>query len=519
MPRGEVHVRILALLASGIALLPAATACHLVGGADAAPRPDAPAAVGIPVPPPDLAFESNLGQADPWVRFVARGNGFALRLEDTGAALRLPDGEVHLAIAGMHRARASGAGRLPGARHYFMGNDPGLWQQSVPLHGQARFAGIHDGIDLEFRGHAGRLELGFTFAPGATPGLVAFDIVGAREVSLEAAGHLRLQAGAATVRLRRPLAYQVVDGARRPVESRYWRLDDDTVAMAFGRYERALPLTVVPVLAFPVPAASVATEGAAAWPGPARAVEIDATGAVWAVGRAPSATGKRGDGDAFACRLGATSAAPECAYIGGSGEDAALALAIGPRGAARIVGTTRSSDFPLVAPHQRRRAGASDAFVLSLGPLFDRPSFSTYLGGNAGDIARGVAVDAAGTTWVTGDTASSRFPATAGALQVSDPPGADAFVAKFDRDGVLSFATYLGGSEDDGGNRIALDDDGHAYVSGHTASADFPSRFPTREAAAGQRGAFLAKLHRDGASLVYGTYLADAGTADGTVND
>ena len=104
MLRGEVQVKILALLASGIALLLSSTGCHLVGGADAAPGPDARATVDGPVPPAGLAFESNLGQDDPWVRFVARGNGFALRLEDTGAALRLPDGDVLLSIAGMHRA-------------------------------------------------------------------------------------------------------------------------------------------------------------------------------------------------------------------------------------------------------------------------------------------------------------------------------------------------------------------------------------------------------------------------------
>ncbi len=517
MLRGEVQVKILASLASGIAFLLSSTACHLVGGVDAAPRPDAHAAEDGPAPPAGLAFESNLGQADPWVRFVARGNGFALRLEDTGAALRLPGGEVHLSIAGMHRAHASGIGRLPGASHHFRGNDPGRWQHAVPLHGQAMFSGIHDGIDLEFRGHAGRLELGFTFAPGATPGLVAFDIGGVRDVALDAAGDLRLDTGQTTLQLHRPLAWQLVDGTRRAVDSRYWRLDDDTVAMAFGLYDRSLPLVVVPVLAFPVGAAA---GDAGPWPGPARAVEVDATGAVWAVGRALSATGKRGDGDAFACRLGATSAAPECAYIGGSDDDAALALAIGPRGAAHVVGTTRSTDFPVVEAHQRRRAGASDAFVLSLGPLMDRPAFSTYLGGNARDVARGVAVGADGTTWVTGDTSSTRnFPTTPGALQVADPAGTDAFVAKFERGGVLAFATYLGGSADDGGHRVALDDDGHAYVSGHTASADFPSRFPARDATVARTGAFLAKLHRDGASLVYGTYLADAGSVGGAIDD
>ena len=502
---GEVHVRILASTTTAGAAMLLSAAWHLAGCSGAAARDPAGFAPGYAGPTPALAFEPNLGQAEPEVRFVSRGDGFALLLTDAGAVIRRPAGDVRITLAGAQRPTAGGTGRLPGTSHYFTGDDPGRWRHAVPRYGQARFAGVHDGIDLAWRGHEGRVELGFTIAPGVAPDVIAFDIAGGAGLAPDANGNLRLQQGADALVLEPPLAYQLVAGARRSVDSRYRVLDADTVGLSFGRYDTALPLVVVPVLAH-----RTAPGDRGPWPGPVLAAEAEAGAAVWSVGRAMSVAGHDTDTDAYVCRLGATSAAPECAYFGGAGGDAALALAIAPNGGVHVAGATRSRDFPVVAAHQDRLAGTSDAFVLSIDAAFENLGFSTYLGGAGEEAARGVAVDGAGAPYVTGETSSREFPTTAGALQAADPAGDDAFVAKFDGDGTLAFATYLGGSAADGGRRITLDDDGHVYVSGHTGSADFPSRFPVRDASAGARGAFLAKLHRDGGSLLYGTYLVGA---------
>ncbi|HET8819491.1 MAG TPA: SBBP repeat-containing protein [Pilimelia sp.] len=493
-------MRMLVSTVAGTALLMVA-AWHLVGGADAMPRGLAGLATGEFDPAPVLAFEPNRGQAAPGVRFVSRGDGFALLLSDAGAVLRRPAGDVGITLAGARRPAASGADRLPGASHYFTGDDPGHWLHAVPRYRQAEFAGVHDGIDLSWRGHEGRVELGFTLAPGASPDLIAFDVEGAG-LALDDDGDLRLAGEAGLLVLERPLAYQVVEGRQEAVDSRYRIVDADTAALSFGRYDAGRPLVVVPVLAHRTSPAD-----AGPWPGLVVALEADAGVALWSVGSAMSANG---DADAYACRIDAANAGPECAYFGGMGEDAALALAMGPDGGVHVAGTTRSGDFPMVAAHQARSGGASDAFVLSIDAAFERLAFSTYLGGAGDEAARGVAIDAAGVAYVTGDTSSRAFPTTAGTLQGTNPPGDDAFVAKFDTDGTLAFATYLGGSAADSGRRITLDEDGHVYVSGHTASADFPSLFPVIDATAGGQGAFLARLHRDGGSLLDGTFLVAA---------
>ena len=85
-------------------------------------------------------------------------------------------------------------------------------------------------------------------------------------------------------------------------------------------------------------------------------------------------------------------------------------------------------------------------------------------------------MDGAGSAYVTGDTASTDFPTTAGAAQTTHAGGFDAFVTKLDATGSgLVYSTYLGGSDTDVGSGIAVDGAGSAYVTGDTTSTDFPT--------------------------------------------
>jgi hypothetical protein len=137
--------------------------------------------------------------------------------------------------------------------------------------------------------------------------------------------------------------------------------------------------------------------------------------------------------------------------------------------------------------------------------------YATALGGPGDDEAFDVAVDEAGNAYVAGQAASTTGLPTAGGLQEDAAGGTDAFVVKLDPDGALVWATYLGGSADDAAWSIRVDDAGSAYVSGRTASTDFPTASPLQAANAGGDDAFVAKLAPDGASLVFSTYLGGAG--------
>jgi len=134
--------------------------------------------------------------------------------------------------------------------------------------------------------------------------------------------------------------------------------------------------------------------------------------------------------------------------------------------------------------------------------------YSTYLGGGDADDAYGLAIDSTGAAYIAGQTRSTTFPTTAGALQGAAAGSTDAFVAKLNPAGsALVYSTYLGGSGSDIGQAIAVDSGGNAYVAGQTGSSNFPVAHAYQGSIAGGLDAFVTKLNPAGNALVYSTYL------------
>src|SRR5439155_799308 len=109
---------------------------------------------------------------------------------------------------------------------------------------------------------------------------------------------------------------------------------------------------------------------------------------------------------------------------------------------------------------QSANAGSADAFVTKLNPTGSAPLvYSTYLGGTDPDVGQGIAVDATGHAYVTGNTVSTDFPTTLLAFRSANAGSTDAFVTKLNPAGSapLVYSTYLGGSGDDFGQGIAVD--------------------------------------------------------------
>ena len=101
--------------------------------------------------------------------------------------------------------------------------------------------------------------------------------------------------------------------------------------------------------------------------------------------------------------------------------------------------------------------------------------YSTYLGGSNVDDGEGVAVDSLGNAYVTGLANSTDFP-TMNPLQAAKGGNSDAYVAEFDPEGTaLVCSTYLGGSSGEEGRGIALDSEGNTYITGATTSTNFPT--------------------------------------------
>jgi hypothetical protein len=198
-------------------------------------------------------------------------------------------------------------------------------------------------------------------------------------------------------------------------------------------------------------------------------------------------------------------------YLGGGDNDEGNGIAVDATGDVYVEGLTYSTDFPTTAgAFQPTLQGSQAVFVTKLAPGGTALDFSTYIGGSSGSVdPAGLAVDASGAAYVTGFTATTDFPTTAGAFQTTDFGSDEAFVTKLDpTGGSLAYSTYLGGTGDDDASGLAVDGSGHVFVSGSTDSADFPT---TAGAPAttldGPWDAFVTELNPAGSGLNYSTFL------------
>ena len=190
-------------------------------------------------------------------------------------------------------------------------------------------------------------------------------------------------------------------------------------------------------------------------------------------------------------------------------------------------GLSVASPYVTAGAFQTTHGGNMDGFVGKISANGSSVVWGSYLGGSGKDIAPSIRLDSTGHVLVDGSTGSADFPVTPGAYQQTLRGSLDAFVAKFLPDGSdLVYATYLGGSGDDGAagkHGLAVDVAGNAYVVGHTMSTDFPTTPGAMQTthAGGLTGTweqtgdrFIAKLSPDGAQLLASTYLG-GGARDG----
>lgn len=188
-----------------------------------------------------------------------------------------------------------------------------------------------------------------------------------------------------------------------------------------------------------------------------------------------------GGRDAFYAELNWSGAAVQSAsYLGGDlGQEYGYAIAVDGGGHAYITGYTTAIDFPTAGgPFDPSYNGGGDAFVTKVDALGTVLTYSSYLGGSSQDIGYGIAVDTVRNAYVTGQTASANFPISA-AYQSTFGGVIDAFVTRVNETGTaLDWSSYLGGTADDYGYAVAVDSDGNAYVTGQTFSADFPVTAP-----------------------------------------
>src|ERR1051325_1978748 len=510
-----------------------------------APSSDARASAAASYGKLPLRFEANKGQTDARVKFIARGLGYGLFLTPAESVLVLRGGAgrdgqavVRMKLAGANPSPSvEGAGELPGVSNYFVGKDPSRWRTDARSFSSVRYRDVYPGVDLVYHGDQRQLEYDYVLAPGASARSILVSFEGAR-ASVERSGDLVLRTrGGAEVRQRKPFAYQEVGGERREVAARFARRGGNSFGFDGGAYDPPLPLLIAPTVSLAY-GAFVGGDGVDT----ARDMVLDASGNAWLVGvttssNFPATAGapqpSRGDtvgfGDAFVAKLSAAGDARLYAtYIGGAESDDAYGVALDSAGNVYVTGYQTSPHFPTTAgAYQTSPRGRQDAFVLKLNPSASGASalaYSTLLGGGYADFGEDIAVDDAGRVHVVGDTNSANFP-TRNAFDPTynglfDGHLNDVFVAKLNPAGAgnadLLYSTFMGGSPQDFGLAVTLDNAGNTYVTGATSSNDFPvtpGAFQNVRGDATQgvgSDAFVSKMNlaASGAtSLVYSTFV------------
>jgi hypothetical protein len=199
-----------------------------------------------------------------------------------------------------------------------------------------------------------------------------------------------------------------------------------------------------------------------------------------------------GISDAFVTRFNSSGNIVYSSYLGGANADLGSSIAVDRDRNAYITGYTLSTDFPVLNAFDNTYNGGTDAFITKIN---SRPAivYSSYLGGGGQDLGRGIAVDRYGNAYVTGDTSSTNFP-TVDPFDATLRGTSDAFITKVNSTPQVIYSSYLGGSAVDGGNSIAVDRYQNAYIVGSTTSGDFPAINAFDNTYNGAIDGFIAKI-------------------------
>mgnify|MGYP001413959964 CR=1 FL=1 len=464
---------------------------------------------------------------------------------------------VRMKLEGANPSPAiDGMEQLPGIVNYFIGNDPAKWRTKIPTYAKVHYKEAYPGIDLAYYGNQGKLEYDFIVSPGADPSQIKLAFEGASEIKVAASGDLLLTTALGDVKLQKPIVYQLeADGHKTLVAGNYLASPKapNSVGIQLAAYDHSKTVVIDPVLDYATylggrlsdanPDIAVDTSGNAYVTGITNSLDFPATGGAYdttfnANPLCPGITVTNTtcidpvlsvnlNVDIFVAKLNPTGTTLMYAtYLGGTGLEGVSRITVDSLGQAFVVGQTRSSDFPVTPgafqaafhpcppPNQAPSNCSADQFVTRLDVSGSGLGYSTFLGGNGGEFAYGVAVDGAGNAYVAWQGFSTDFPTTVGAF---DPTCGPSGVTKINPSGTgLVWSTCL--STLPSGNfheprSIAIDSVGNVILAGRASGSLVTTANPAQPTFGGGAGdAFIWKLNPSASALIFATFLGGTGT-------
>lgn len=417
----------------------------------------------------NMPFLENQGQADDCVKFYSPTQSGTVFVTDEGEIFySIRDQEfdttrtgwcLRESLKGADIGSIEGSDPVDTAISFLKGKNPEKWRTRVPAYGAVFMNDVYEGIDLGLHAFSREVEKRFYVRPGADPANIRIRMQGAESLKVNTNGELEALTERGTIRFTRPIAWQEAPEGRRPIEVAY-RVEEDGYAFTLMDYDPSLSLVIDPMLA--------------------------------------------------------------STFHGGLGAEFGFDTLLGTNDDIYVGGYTASDPFPVTpgALEEDYSGGAYDAFVARFDKDLGSLLACTYLGGSGdeGWFYLGLALDASGAIFVTGNTSTNDFPIITGAFDdsynggpASGPygTGGDQFISKLSGDlSTLIASTYLGGGGYEYCRGILLDDQGNVYVAGCTSSTDFPvSPGAYDELASASNDAYVACLDNTLSTRIAATYL------------
>lgn len=374
-----------------------------------------------------LAFVPNDEHVAGAASFSAYGLGGTLAFEPAAVSIALPSTPgLRVGFVGSDPdVSIIPDDRQPGIVNRYSGDDPAGWRSAIPTYAALTYQGLYTGIDLRYDGQDGHLKGTYTLAAHANPSAIRWRYEGADTVAIDAAsGDLWITLPGGHTLVEHAPVAWQERAGLRVPVAARFTLAGDQVGFAVGVYDPRQPLVIDPTLVYGT-------------------------------------------------------------FLGGKSTDTIRAIAVDAAGNVYVTGQTYSSDYPGA---KGPRQGSTDLFVTKLNPQGSAILYSTVLGGSDDEAGNAIAVDAAGSAWITGETESANFP-TQKPLQPADFSAGfqETFAAKLGPAGQIQFSSYLGVESNDQGNDIALDPQGNAYITGQAGAQYGPEVFVRKLAADGSQ--------------------------------
>ena len=250
-----------------------------------------------------------------------------------------------------------GVSPQPGKTNYLSGNQSSQWRQSVTSYRKVRYRDVYPGIDAIYYGRLRQLEYDLVVSPGADARAIRLAFPGVESMKIDPGGDLLLSLPGGDVRQHKPVSYQQIGGRKQSVETRFVLRENREVGFELARFDHSRPVIIDPVYGYST-------------------------------------------------------------LLGGTGSEAAIAVAVDSSGSAYVGGSATSTDFPgTTGALQTTKTGTTAGFVAKLNATGSALVYYTYLGGSKFSTVTALALDAAGNVFLTGYTSSPDFPVTPGAAQ------------------------------------------------------------------------------------------------------